>query len=182
MQAEDFHIRITPAAVQDHGVQVLPFPDGEGCDGLLIHSVTPEIVDDDVEPVIQVDGSIFQGTVAVVRESVGDQDITVCGFGIRQELGMQDVSVAAGDGVVHFFHIVIPGQVIVMLLPGPGILQGMVMHVFHRVDNKINADSQHQNQQNQQNQQRDSHVNHYSFPPVRFPLYDMTGVKSIVFR
>ena len=50
-----------------------------------------------------------------------------------------------------------------MLLPGPGILQGMVVHVFHRINDQVNTDSDHENQQNQQ---RDSHIEHYSSPPA----------------
>ena len=102
-------------------------------------TVTTQVVEDHIEPQFQVHAGILQGAEPVIRIAVRDQDISFGIPGILQELGMEDIAVIAGDGIIRLFHQVIPGDVIVLLLPGARFLQGLLIFSVHRVVRKEKA-------------------------------------------
>ena len=118
VDAEKGGVRITLPAVHDHRPEIFPFPDGKGAECRRIKPVAAQVVDDDMKSLLQIHDGILHDAEPIARICVGENNVTVRIPGVLQELGMENIPVVAGHGIIRLFQRIIPGEVIMLLLPG----------------------------------------------------------------
>ena len=141
---------IAGPGIFDQCLQVLTFQDAVGSRSRFIFSVSAQVIDDAVITQIQVHPGIFQRAHAVVRITVGKDDVTVCRLGIFQQLYVQGIAVGTRDGIIRFFKSLIEGCVVMFRLPLQGFVQGLALS-GHGKSRQQPGGNQPQDQQNEQN-------------------------------
>ena len=161
MNSQNRHVSEALPAVLNHGQQILAFPDGIGADRRLIQPVPAQIINDHVESQLQIHICVFQRAETIVRVSVGNEDIPVRISGVFQKLRVKNIPVPALYGIIRLLQGVIPGEIIVLLLPGPGFFQGLPSARHGNLRQK-----KAQPHQQGKDQHRDDYSRHNPFSPV----------------